>query len=60
MKRERERNKIRRVRTENTGRREKKDMANVICVRTVGKAGNMCSVQRSVTSRLVNCMSKLK
>jgi hypothetical protein len=38
MKRERERYKIRSVRTENTGRHEKKDMANVICVHIVGRA----------------------
>jgi len=46
MKRERERYKIRSVRTENTGRHEKKDMENVICVRIVVRAGNMCSGYR--------------
>jgi hypothetical protein len=43
MKRERERYKIRSVRTENTGRHEKKDMANVICVRIVWSEVETCA-----------------
>ena len=43
MKRERERYKIRSVRTENTGRHEKEGMANVICVYIVWSELETCA-----------------
>jgi hypothetical protein len=47
MRRKRDSTKIRRVETENTGRHEKKDMANVICLSLVVEVGNVQHAQIS-------------
>jgi hypothetical protein len=61
MKRKRDRTKIKRVGTENTGRHKKKDMGNVICLHLVVKGGKVHrKVTVLVTGRLVNSTSMLK